>query len=177
MESRFAPCHCSVPGNIFTRITNWVWNVHNVHSIYLTPPLAKVGTWFPLIFTCRQEVREGCGQKGGGRLVSQGRRRQAPRQRCLAACKNAGPRAAGGAGGSTGDSEPAPDGLSRSAAEGGRYTCVQAPAATGQPPASTSSGSGDQQLSDNQHPTTTVTTPISNANTMYTSAFPVYKKT
>ncbi|KAI8435919.1 hypothetical protein MSG28_004095 [Choristoneura fumiferana] len=82
--------------------------------------------------------------------------------------KRAGARAGGGAGGgSTGDSEPA-----RDAADGGRYTCVHAPAATGQPPARMSSGSGDQQLSDSQHPTTTVTNPISNASTMYTSAFP-----
>lgn len=83
-------------------------------------------------------------------------------------------RARGGAGGgSTGDSEPARDRLSRSpAAEGGRYTCVHAPAATGHPPANASSGSGDQQLSDSQQPTTTVTKPMNSANTMYTSAFP-----
>lgn len=91
------------------------------------------------------------------------------RQKWRAACRKVGGRAGGG---STGDSEPAPDGLSRSAAEGGRYTCVHAPAATGHPPAKMSSGSGDQQLSDSQHPTTTVTTPISSASTMYTSAFP-----
>lgn len=119
-----------------------------------------------------QERRGSSGQKTGGScLLSQGRRRQAPRQRWRAACSRAGARA--GAGGSTGDSEPAPDGLSLSAADGGRYTCVHAPAATGQPPASASSGSGDQQLSDSQQPTTTVTNPISRANTMYTSAFPV----
>lgn len=98
--------------------------------------------------------------------MSQGRARQPPRQRCVAACSKAGARA----GGSTGDSEPEPHALS--AADGGRYTCVHAPAATGQPPANTSSGSGDQQLSDSQHPTTTVTKPISSASIMYTSAFP-----
>lgn len=43
----------------------------------------------------------------------------------------------------------------------------------GQATVTTWSGSGDQQLSDNQHPITTVTKPISNANMMYTSAFPV----
>lgn len=36
----------------------------------------------------------------------------------------------------------------------------------------TPSGSGDQQLSDSQHPTTTVTNPISSAKKMYASAFP-----
>ncbi|CAG9786198.1 unnamed protein product [Diatraea saccharalis] len=97
-----------------------------------------------------------------------GRRRQAPRQRC----RSAGARGGGAGAGSTGDSDPAPEGLSRSSAEGGRYTCVHAPAVTGHPPASISSGSGDQQLSDSQHPTTTVTKPISRASTMYTSAFP-----
>ncbi|EFA08705.1 hypothetical protein TcasGA2_TC006376 [Tribolium castaneum] len=34
------------------------------------------------------------------------------------------------------------------------------------------SGSGDQQLSDSQHPITTVTRPISSASIMYTSALP-----
>lgn len=37
------------------------------------------------------------------------------------------------------------------------------------------SGSGDQQLSDSQHPITTVTSPISSASMMYTSAFPTKK--
>lgn len=138
-----------------------------------TPPLAIAGIWFPLVFSCsRQEWRGGSGQKIGGRWrVSHGSGRQVPRQRWRAACRKAGARAGGGAGGgSTGDSEPP---LSRSsAADGGRYTCVHAPAATGQPPARMSSGSGDQQLSESQHPTTTVTNPISSASTMYTSAFP-----
>ncbi|CAH0701242.1 unnamed protein product [Spodoptera exigua] len=123
----------------------------------------------------RQEwCDDSCQKTGGCCLVSHGRARQPPRQRCVAACRKAGARAGGGArGGSTGDSEPAPDGLSLSAAaDGGRYTCVHAPAATGHPPASTSSGSGDQQLSESQHPTTTVTKPISSASIMYTSAFP-----
>lgn len=140
-----------------------------------TPPFAIVGIWFPLVFSCmRQEWCDGSGQKTGGCLLSQGSGRHVPRQRCLAAWRKAGARAGGGAGGgSTGDSEPAPDGLSRSAAaDGGRYTCVHAPAATGHPPASASSGSGDQQLSDSQHPTTTVTKPISSASIMYTSALP-----
>ncbi|CAD0199173.1 unnamed protein product [Chrysodeixis includens] len=112
----------------------------------------------------RQECCEGSGQKGGGRrAVSQGSARQEARHRWRAACSSAGARAA-----STGDSEPAP----LSAADGGRYTCVHAPAATGHPPASASSGSGDQQLSDSQHPTTTVTNPINSASIMYTSALP-----
>lgn len=34
------------------------------------------------------------------------------------------------------------------------------------------SGSGDQQLSDNQQPITTVTRPMNSASIMYTSAFP-----
>lgn len=36
----------------------------------------------------------------------------------------------------------------------------------GQATVTTCSGSGDQQLSDNQHPITTVTTPINNASIM-----------
>uniref|UniRef100_A0A2H1X045 SFRICE_033182 n=1 Tax=Spodoptera frugiperda TaxID=7108 RepID=A0A2H1X045_SPOFR len=134
----------------------------------------------PSVFSCsRQEwCEDSCQKTGGCCLVSHGSARQPPRQRCVAACRKAGARAGGGArGGSTGDSEPAPDGLSLSAAaDGGRYTCVHAPAATGHPPASTSSGSGDQQLSESQHPTTTVTKPISSASIMYTSAFPTQQK-
>lgn len=146
-----------------------------MYSVSDTPPLAIVGIWFPLVFSCiRQECCIGPGQKIGRCLLSQGSVRHPPRQRLVAACKSAGVRGGGAGGGSTGDKDPAPEGLSRSAAaEGGRYTCVHAPAATGHPPANTSSGSGDQQLSDSQHPTTTVKKPISNASTMYTSAFPV----
>lgn len=39
------------------------------------------------------------------------------------------------------------------------------------------SGSGDQQLSDNQQPITTVTRPMSNASIMYTSALPAKLQT
>ncbi|CAH2037549.1 unnamed protein product, partial [Iphiclides podalirius] len=132
-----------------------------VYSLSHTPPLGTYAV--PLVFSCARRLG-GSGQ-GTGRLPSHGR--QPPRQRWRAACRKGAARG----GGSTGDSEPAPDALS--AAGGGRYTCVHAPAATGQPPASASSGSGDQQLSDSQQPTTTVTKPMSSASTMYTSALPV----
>lgn len=42
----------------------------------------------------------------------------------------------------------------------------------GQAIVTTWSGSGDQQLSDNQHPMMTVTRPINSASMIYTSAFP-----
>ncbi|KOX71763.1 Breast cancer type 1 susceptibility protein like protein [Melipona quadrifasciata] len=52
------------------------------------------------------------------------------------------------------------------------YRLDERKSALGYARVTTPSGSGDQQLSDSQQPTTTVTKPISSAKKMYTSAFP-----